>query len=90
MLSTQQQGGTAMATAIATRCELARRASNGIEVTLFWIKPTNRVSVEVLDSRFDEVFEFEVDGSVALEAFNHPFAYAASHCPRQGTEALAT
>jgi len=78
-----------MATAVANRRELDHRASNGIEVTLFWIQPTNRVSVEVLDSRFDEVFEFEVDGSVALDAFNHPFAYAALHCARQGTEALA-
>jgi hypothetical protein len=78
-----------MATVIGTRRELAHRASNGIEVTLFWSKPANRVSVEVLDSRFDEGFEFEVDGSAALDAFNHPYAYAASRCASQRTEALA-
>ena len=78
-----------MATTTAIRRELAHRASNGIEVTLSWIQHTNRVCVEVLDSRFVEVFEFEVDGSVALDAFNHPFVYAASYRARQGAEALA-
>jgi len=67
-----------MAAAIDRRRELAHRASNGIEVSLFWSKPTNRVTVEVFDDRFDEGFEFEVDGSDALDAFHHPFAYAAA------------
>ena len=73
-----------------TRRELAQRSSNGIEVTLFWSKRTNGVTVEVFDERSDERFEFEVDGSVALDAFNHPYAYAAaSRCADLGTEALA-
>jgi hypothetical protein len=59
------------------RRELAYRISDGIEVTLFWSKPSTRVTVAVLDTRRDEALEFEVDGSAALDAFNHPYAYAA-------------
>ena len=50
-----------MATVIPIRRELAHRESNGIEVTLYWSKPTNRVSVVVFDAQFDEGFEFEVE-----------------------------
>jgi hypothetical protein len=60
------------------RRELAHRASDGIQVTLFWNKPANRVSVEVLDSHSDEALTFEVESSSALDAFNHPYAYAAT------------
>lgn len=66
------------ATAFTERRELAHRTSDGIEVTLFWNKPSSRVTIAVLDTRFGEALEFEVDGSGALDAFNHPFAYAAT------------
>jgi hypothetical protein len=66
------------ATAITKRRELAHRTSDGIEVTLFWSKPSNRVTVAVLDTHSDEALEVEVDGSAALDAFNHPYAYAAA------------
>jgi hypothetical protein len=66
-----------MSTATADRLELAVRSSNGIEVSLYWSKATNRVTVEVRDDRFDEGFEFEVNSSDALDAFNHPYVYAA-------------
>lgn len=66
------------ATAITERRELAHRTSDGIEVTLVWSNPSNRVTVAVLDTRSDEALEFEVDGSAALDAFNHPYAYAAT------------
>ena len=66
------------ATTLTARRELARRTSDGIEVTLFWSKPSNQVTVAVLDSHSDEALEFEVDGSAALDAFNHPYAYVAS------------
>ena len=65
-------------TAIIERRELAHRASDGIEVTLFWSKPSDRVTIAVLDTRSDEALEFEVDGTAALDAFNHPYAYAAA------------
>jgi hypothetical protein len=66
------------ATAITERRELAHRTSDGIEVTPLWSSPSNRVTVAVLDTRSDEALEFEVDGSAALDAFNHPYAYAAT------------
>jgi hypothetical protein len=62
---------------INRRTELAHRASGGIDVYLFWNEPTSRVTVGVLDARGDDGFEFEVDGRHALDAFNHPYAYAA-------------
>jgi hypothetical protein len=63
-------------TTITPDIELAHRASDGIEVSLLWNRSTNRVTVKVLDARFDEGFELEVDGSSALDAYRHPFAYA--------------
>ncbi|HET6869627.1 MAG TPA: hypothetical protein VFH80_27185 [Solirubrobacteraceae bacterium] len=64
------------ATAFTERRELAHRTSDGIEVTLFWTKPSDRVTIAVLDTRSGEILEFDVAGSAALEAFNHPYAYA--------------
>ena len=66
-----------MTTTIIRRTELAHRASDGVDVYLFWNEPTSRVTVGVLDARGDDSFEFEVDGRYALDAFNHPYAYAA-------------
>ncbi len=66
-----------MTTRIIRRRELAHRTSDGIDVYLFWDEPTSRVTVGVYDARTDDSFELEVDGRHALDAFNHPFAYAA-------------
>jgi hypothetical protein len=63
-------------TTIKSRRELAHRSNNGIDVSLYWSAPTDRVTVEVFDARVDEAFAFEVDGSEALDAFHHPYAYA--------------
>ena len=72
-----------MTTSAATeRRELAHRAGNGIEVTLLWTEATNAITIAVLDANSGEVIEFEVDGSRALDAFNHPYAYAATVCLR--------
>ena len=65
------------ATTFTQRRELAHRVADGIEVTLFWSKATNRVTIAVVDSHCDDGLEFDVDGSAALDAFNHPYAYAA-------------
>ena len=59
------------------RRELAHRTNDGIEVTLFWTKFTDRVSLEVLDARSGAMLEFDVDRHVALDAFRHPYVYAA-------------
>jgi hypothetical protein len=61
---------------ITTWEELARRASNGLEVTLLWQRDHKHVHVRVIDARTDEAFELTVASENALEAFYHPYAYA--------------
>jgi hypothetical protein len=63
--------------------ELASRDNDGLTVALLWCKPTGRVKVTIADSRSDAEFELEVAGADALEAFHHPFAFAAA--PRTST-----
>jgi hypothetical protein len=70
------------ATAFTDCRELAHRTSDGIEVTLFWSKSSNRVTIVVLDWHSNDRLEFEVDGNAALDAFNHPYAYAATRRAR--------
>jgi len=77
------------ATAINERHELAHRTSDGIEVTLLWTKATNRVAIAVADTHSGEELEFEVDGARALDAFNHPYAYAATVRVHSGRATLA-
>jgi hypothetical protein len=59
--------------------ELDRRFNDGFDVRLLWNPRTNRVFVAIEDQRDGNSFEFRVDGSNALEAFHHPFAYASNH-----------
>jgi hypothetical protein len=58
--------------------ELDRRKSDGIEVTLGWNPRTNRVLVSVIDEREGDSFQVEVRAEDAIDAFNHPYAYAAA------------
>jgi hypothetical protein len=58
--------------------ELDHRAGDGLEVSLRWNAETNRVTVFVLDTSNGVEFELDIPGSEAMEAFHHPFAYAAS------------
>ena len=79
-----------MATSAATGPrELAHRTRDGIDVTLLWTKSTNRVAIAVADTHSGEELEFEVDGSRALDAFNHPYAYAATVCAHSAPATLA-
>ena len=81
-----------MTTSITRRTELAHRTSDGIDVYLFWNEPTNRVTIAVIEARTDDGFELEVGGRHALDAFNHPYAYAARGCttdPRAPLDGLA-
>ena len=68
-----------------SRRELAHRVGDGLQVFLFWCQPNDSVVVEVLDERRDEGFEFEVEARSALDAFHHPYAYAADHVIRVPT-----
>jgi hypothetical protein len=57
--------------------ELDHRNTDGIHVTLLWNSRTNRVLIEVEDTRAGDWFELMVPASDALEAFRHPYAFAA-------------
>lgn len=58
-----------------TMRELAHRAGDGFEATLFWVEDGGTLKVVVQDRRTDERFEIEARADNALEVFNHPFAY---------------
>lgn len=64
-------------TAITDWKELASRGTDGFTVSLLWSKATDQVRVAVADERFDEEFRLDVPGASALDAFYHPFAFAA-------------
>jgi hypothetical protein len=63
---------------VQPRRELARRASGGIEVALYWSPLDNSTTVEVWDAASDETLVFAVAPERALEAFYHPFAQLAA------------
>lgn len=58
--------------------ELDHRESDGIKVTMLWNTRTNDIYVAVAE-RDGGRFEFAVHPAEALDAFHHPYAYAASH-----------
>jgi hypothetical protein len=64
--------------------ELATRENDGLAVSLVWSRATNQVRVTVADSKLDDGFELEIAGADALDAFYHPFAYAADPGRRLG------
>ena len=59
--------------------ELHRRVGAGLEVSLLWSRSAGKLIVSVADTMTGESFELSVAREEALEAFNHPFAYAAGH-----------
>ena len=60
------------------RVVLAKRKNAGIQVTLLWAEDTNAVAVLVRDEGNEDQFELNVEpGANALDAFDHPYAYAA-------------
>ena len=61
--------------------ELDTRHSSGLEVILFWRSGTDKLSVSVHDASGSDGFELEVDPAHALDAFRHPYAYAAAADP---------
>jgi hypothetical protein len=58
--------------------ELDARSCDGLDVRLLWNHGDGSLSVTVADARTDELFTIPVAGHDALEAFHHPFAYAAT------------
>jgi hypothetical protein len=57
--------------------ELAQRLSGTDEVMLLWHPETDRVELSVRDLATGAGFEMEVAPGSALDAFHHPYAYAA-------------
>ena len=51
--------------------------SDGIQVRLLWHPHENALTVSVEDARVGECFQLAVAPERALDAFHHPFAYAA-------------
>jgi hypothetical protein len=66
-----------MSLATHTSRELASRESDGVRVTLLWHPRANAVTVSVEDARAGDHFQLAVAPDRALDAFYHPFAYAA-------------
>jgi len=59
--------------------ELAYRANDGLEVTLFWQPVTDELKVCVCDQKHGGYFEIRPEPDQALDVFYHPYSYAA-HC----------
>jgi hypothetical protein len=59
--------------------ELAHRSGDGLEVTLLWCPAHGETGdstlVCVCDTRDGAYFEIETEPYLALEVYNHPFAY---------------
>jgi hypothetical protein len=70
-------GGNEMSRPNHDTRELAARESDGIHVLLLWHPRENEVTVEVDDVRTGAGFQLAVAPNSALDAFYHPFAYAA-------------
>jgi hypothetical protein len=64
-------------TAINDWRELASRECDGLVVSLSWSCAADRVMVAVADRKLDEELHLNVPATCALDAFYHPFAYAA-------------
>jgi hypothetical protein len=61
----------------ADTLELAARESDGINVLLLWHPGGDALTVSVEDVRIGECFQLAVAPERALDAFYHPYAYAA-------------
>jgi hypothetical protein len=57
--------------------ELAARESDGVHVLLLWHPDDDALTVSVEDARLGDRFRIAVAPERALDAFYHPFAYAA-------------
>jgi hypothetical protein len=57
--------------------ELAQRLSGTVEVLLLWYREIDRVGLSVRDLSTGAGFQLEVAPANAIDAFYHPYAYAA-------------
>jgi hypothetical protein len=66
-----------MSPAIPHTRELANRESDGVLVLLLWHPAENALTVSVEDARLGDRFDIAVAPERALDAFYHPYVYAA-------------
>ena len=76
-LATSHEKEELMSAATSHTRELAARDNDGISVRLFWDPRENAVAVSVEDTRAGDSFDLAIAPECALDAFYHPFAYAA-------------
>jgi hypothetical protein len=57
--------------------ELDERRSGSDEIVLLWYPESERVEVSVRDIETGAEFHLEVPPESAMDAFHHPYAYAA-------------
>ena len=67
---------TAPENATRSIVDLAERHSHDLDVFLMWGKRTGRLWVGVTHRSSGRAARIEASASNALDAFNHPFAYA--------------
>jgi hypothetical protein len=58
--------------------ELDFRSNDGLEVALLWQPETDSITVSVYDAKTGDDFDLEVDPAEAMDAFHHPYAFAAT------------
>ena len=74
----------------STTRELDSRTSDGIHVRLLWYPHDARVSVAVHDTKTGDAFECQWQTQAdALDAFHHPYAYAAAARPHDRARSRA-
>jgi hypothetical protein len=70
--------------------ELALRRSGTVEVVLLWHPERRRVGLSVFDLATGEGFRLDVAPADAIDAFHHPYAYAARRASSNGLVEFAT
>ena len=58
-----------------TQIELARRSSDGMDVTLVWVEGDDEAVVRVCDWRVGAYFEIPAEPYLALDVYYHPLVY---------------
>ncbi|HEY5660550.1 MAG TPA: hypothetical protein VIR59_07165 [Gaiellaceae bacterium] len=66
--------------------ELAQRLSGTNEVVLLWHPKDERVELEIRDCETGVGFVVDVAPARAMDAFHHPYAYAASRAYDLGSQ----
>jgi len=69
--------------------ELAHRAGDGLEVTLYLHPATDEITVCVCDERRGAFFVIRPEPHLALDVFYHPYSYASRADVRYEDERLA-